>query len=61
MHGEVFKGGSRNSATFEMELFATIGNHRNLQKTLSGGVTTNRQYLRVAAVTQPSLEVKLKT
>ena len=26
MHGEVFKGGSRNFATFKMELFTTIGN-----------------------------------
>ena len=26
MHGDVFKDGSRNSATFKMELFATIGN-----------------------------------
>ena len=31
MHGEVFKGGSRNSATFKMEFFATIGIGRNLQ------------------------------
>ena len=28
VHGDVFKDGSRNSATFEMELFATIGNGR---------------------------------
>ena len=26
MHGDVFKDRSRNSATFKMELFATIGN-----------------------------------
>ena len=25
MHGKVFKVGSKNSATFKMELFATIG------------------------------------
>ena len=28
MHGNVFKDGSRNSATFKMKLFATIGNGR---------------------------------
>ena len=28
VHGDVFKGRSRNSATFKMELFATIGNGR---------------------------------
>ena len=26
MHGDVFKDRSRNSATFKLELFATIGN-----------------------------------
>ena len=28
VHGNIFKEGSRNSATFKMELFATIGNGR---------------------------------
>ena len=28
MHGGVFKGGSRNSAKFQMELFGAIGNDR---------------------------------
>ena len=28
VHGDVFKDRSRNSATFKMELFATIGNGR---------------------------------
>ena len=28
MHGDVFKKGSRNSTTFKMELFATMGNGR---------------------------------
>ena len=28
VHSEVFKDGSRNSAIFKMELFATIGNGR---------------------------------
>ena len=28
MHANVFKDGSRNSATFKMELFATVGNGR---------------------------------
>ena len=28
MHGNVFKDGYRNSATFKFELFATIGNDR---------------------------------
>ena len=51
--GLVFKGGSRNSATLKMEFFATIGNGRNLQRTSSDGLTTNRQYLCVTAVTQP--------
>ena len=61
MNGEVFKGGSRNSATFKIELFATISRGRNFQRASSDGLTTNRQYLHVAAVTQPSLQVKLKT
>ena len=34
MHGEFFKGGSSKSVTFKMELFATIGNDRNLQRGL---------------------------
>ena len=61
MHGKVFKGGSRNSATFKMEFLATIGNGRNLQRASSDGLTTNRQYLHVAVVTRPSLQPKLKT
>ena len=61
MHGEVFKGGSRNSATFKMEFFTTVGNGRNLQRASSDGLATNRQYLLVAVVTQPSLQLKLKT
>ena len=28
VHGNIFKRGSKNSATFKMELFATIGNGR---------------------------------
>ena len=32
VHGEVFKDRSRNSTTSEMELFATIGNVRKLQR-----------------------------
>ena len=35
MHGEVFKDRSRNSATFKMELFATIDNFRKLQSASS--------------------------
>ena len=50
---KVFKGGSRNSTTFKMEFFVTIGNGRNLKRTSSDRLTTNRQYLHVAAVTQP--------
>ena len=42
MHGEDFKGGPRNSATFKMELFATIGNGRNLQRAPSDGLTINK-------------------
>ena len=60
MHGKVFKGRSRNSATIKMELFATIRNSRNLQRASFDGLTTIRQYLHVAIVTQPSLQVKLK-
>ena len=61
MHGKVFKGESRNSATFKMELFATIGNGRNFQRASSDGLTTNRQYLHIAVVTWSSLQPKLKT
>ena len=61
MHGEVFKGRSRNSSTFKMELFVTISNGRNLLRASSDGPTTNRQYLDVAVVTRTSLQAKLKT
>ena len=53
MHGDVFKEGSRNSATFKMELFATIG--------IVGFTTNGQQCLHVATVTQPSLQAKLKS
>ena len=61
MHGEVFKGGSRNFGTFKMELFATVGSNRNFQRASSNGLTTNGQNLHVAAVTWPSLQAKLIT
>ena len=61
MHGEVFKGRSRNSATFKMEFFATVGIDRNLQRASSDWLTTNWYYLHVAVVTGPSLQPKLKT
>ena len=61
MHGEVFKGRSRNSTTFKMEFFVTSGNSRNLQKASSDEPTMHRQDLHVAVVTQPSLQPKLKT
>ena len=35
LHGKVFKEGSRNSATFKMELFATIHNGKELQRASS--------------------------
>ena len=35
VHGEVFKDGSRNSATFKMELFRIIGNGSKLQRASS--------------------------
>ena len=41
MHGEVCKGASKNSATFKMELSATISNGRKSQRALSDGLTTN--------------------
>ena len=49
-----------NSSTFKMELFVTIGNGRNLQRTSSDGLTTNRQYLHVAVITQTSFQEKFK-
>ena len=51
MQGKVFKGGSRNSSAFKMELFATIGNGRNLQRASTDRLTTNVQYLHVAVIT----------
>ena len=42
MLGEVFKVGSRNSATFKMEFFATIGIGRNLQRALSDWFAYNQ-------------------
>ena len=44
-----------------MELFATIGNDRKLQMSSSDELTTKGQYLHVAAITQPSLQAKLKS
>ena len=41
VYGKVFKGRSRNSTTFKLELFATTGNNRKLQRASSGGLTTN--------------------
>ena len=32
MHGKVFKDRSRNSATFKMKHFVTIGNNRKMQR-----------------------------
>ena len=49
VHGDVFKYGSRNSATFKMKVFATIGNRR-----------VYNQWT-VAVVTEPSLQAKLKS
>ena len=50
MHDKVFKSRSRNFVTFKMELFATIGNGRNLQRASTNWLATNRQFLHVAAV-----------
>ena len=55
MHGKVFKGRSRNSATFQMELFATIGNGKNLPRASFDGLKTNKHYWHVAEVTRPFL------
>ena len=41
MYGEVCKGASRNSATFRMALFATIGDAKKLQRASSDGLTIN--------------------
>ena len=41
VYGEVLKGGSRNSATFRMELFATVGNNRKLQRASDDVLTAN--------------------
>ena len=41
VYGELFKGGSRNSATFKMELFTTIDNDKKLKRALCDGLTTN--------------------
>ena len=56
VHGEVFKEGSRNSASFKMELFATICNSRKLQMTSSDELKSNEQYS-----TLPSLQAKSKS
>ena len=61
MHGKVFKDRSRNSATFKMELFVTIGYGRKLHRASSDVFTTNGNYLHVAAVTRPCFQVKLKS
>ena len=52
VHGDVFKDGSGNSGTFKMEIFAAIGNGR--------ACNHEHYYFHVAAVTRPSLHVKLK-
>ena len=41
VYGEVCKDASRNSATFKVELFATVGKGRKLQRASSDGLTTN--------------------
>ena len=41
MYGEVCKSASKNSATFKMELTATVSNGIKLQRALSDGLTTN--------------------
>ena len=40
LYGEVCKDAFKNSATFKMELFATIINGRKLQRASSDGFTT---------------------
>ena len=35
MHGKIFKDGSRDSAKFKIELFATTGNGEKLQRASS--------------------------
>ena len=60
VHDKVFKDGSRNSATFKMELFATTGSGGKLQRALSDVFRTNGYYLHVAAVTQQSFQAKIK-
>ena len=41
MYGEVYKGTFKNSATFKMELSATISNNGKLQRASSDELTTN--------------------
>ena len=41
LYGKVCKGTSRNSAIFKMELVATIGKGKKLQRVSSDGLTTN--------------------
>ena len=41
MYGEVFKGRSRNSATFKMEFFGAIDNDRKLQRASSDWLTAS--------------------
>ena len=50
MHGDVFKDGSRISATFKMELFSKIGNVR----------VYSQCTVALASVTQPFLQAKLR-
>ena len=40
VYDEVLKGGSRNSTTFKMEVFGTIGNDRKVQRASSDWLTT---------------------
>ena len=61
VHGEVFKDGSWNYAAFKMELFATSGYGRKLQRASSDVFTTNGHYEHVATVTRPSFQAKLKS
>ena len=60
MHGEVFKGGLRNSATFKTELDRQLSLIKKLQRASSYGHTTNGKYLHVTVVTRPSLQRKIK-
>ena len=58
VQSKIFKDRSRNSTSFKMELFGTIGNWRKLQRASSHWLTTNEHYLQWNNEKKKDIEAK---